>query len=134
MRGQAGFAAAPCRSVALIHETLHALIHLARDLDGRMWPEFALPDATSPLFEPSHFHESLTQCLACHQIVRLKDPDLLRAFEAMDAKQPPAYRAWRRLSNLPVEEIRSWFMSVRRGTGSPSPPWHVFSDSAPHED
>ncbi|MGH8604530.1 MAG: hypothetical protein ACREXR_17630, partial [Gammaproteobacteria bacterium] len=104
-------------SVTLIHETIHALAHLGRDLDGRMWTEFALPAANTPLFEPSWFHETLTQYFTYHQIVRLCDPALLHAFEAMSAKQVPAYRAWRRLRDLPIEDARSWFMSVRRGVG-----------------
>ncbi len=104
-------------SVTLIHETLHALMHLGRDLDGHMWTEFALPAANSPLFEPSWFHETLTQYLTYQQIVRLRDPDLLHAFETISDKQAPSYRAWRRLRNLPIEDARSWFMSVRRGVG-----------------
>jgi MinD-like ATPase involved in chromosome partitioning or flagellar assembly len=108
-------------SVTLIHETIHALTHLGRDLDGRMWPEFALPSADNPLFEPSWFHEALAQYFTYQQIVRLDDPSLLHAFETMSATQAPAYRAWRRLRVLPMEEVRSWFMSIRRGVGlSPS--------------
>jgi MinD-like ATPase involved in chromosome partitioning or flagellar assembly len=108
-------------SVTLIHETIHALSHLGRDLDGRMWPEFALPDAKDPLFEPSWFHETLAQYFTYQQIVRLRDPSLLQAFETMSAKQAPPYRAWRRLLGFPIEEARSWFMSVRRGVGSAAP-------------
>ena len=108
-------------SVTLIHETLHALAHLARDLDGRMWSEFALPPMNSRAFEPSWFHETLTQYFTYHQIVRLRDPALMHAFDVMSSKQPPAYRAWIRLRELPIEDARSWFMSVRRGTGVAAP-------------
>ena len=108
-------------SVTLIHETLHALAHLGRDLDGRMWPEFALPAADTPLFEPSWFHEALTQYFTYHHIVRLHDPALLHAFETMSAKQSPAYRAWRRFRDLSIEDARSWFMGVRRGIGAATP-------------
>jgi hypothetical protein len=99
----------------LIHETLHALMHLGRDLDGRMWTEFALPDASSPLFEPSWFHETLTQYFTYQHILRLRDPALLHAFETMSDKSMPQYRAWERIRNLPIEDARSWLMSVRRG-------------------
>lgn len=109
-------------SVTLIHEAIHALIHLGRDLDGRMWTEFSLPPADDPLFEPSRLHEALAQYFTYQQIVRLDDPALLQAFEAMSARQAPAYRAWRRLQGLPLEEVRSWLMSLRRGTG-PAAPW-----------
>jgi MinD-like ATPase involved in chromosome partitioning or flagellar assembly len=120
-------------SVTLIHETLHALAHLGRDLDGRMWPEFALPAANNPLFEPSWFHETLTQYFTYHQIVRLRDPALLHAFEAISAKQAPAYRAWRRLRDLPLEDARSWFLSVRRGVGLAAPSWQVLFNAMQDE-
>ena len=102
-------------SVTLIHETLHALMHLGRDLDGRMWTEFALPDPSSPLFEPSWFHETLTQYFTYQQILRLRDPALINAFETMSAKSMPQYRAWERIRSLPIEDARNWLMSVRRG-------------------
>ncbi len=102
-------------SVTLIHETIHALMHLGRDLDGRMWREFTLPDASSPLFEPSWFHETLTQYFTYQHILRLRDPALLHAFETMSAKSMPQYRAWERIRNLPIEDARNWLMSVRRG-------------------
>jgi hypothetical protein len=112
-------------SVTLIHETLHALAHVGTDLDGRMWPEFALPDPRSSLFEPSPFHEATTQYFTYRHLLSLEDPDLLHAFEAMSGKQAPPYRAWRRLQNIPTEDVRNWFMSVRRGTGSPAAPWQA---------
>ena len=111
--------------VTLIHETIHALMHLGRDLDGRMWTEFALPSANSPLFEPSSFHETLTQYFTFQQIARLADPALMHAFETMSEKQAPAYRGWRQLRNLPIEDARSWLMSVRRGVGLTMLPWGV---------
>ena len=48
-------------------------------------------------------------------ILRLRDPALLYAFETMSAKSAPQYRAWERIRNLPIEDARSWLMSVRRG-------------------
>ena len=119
-------------SVTLIHETIHALAHLGRDLDGRMWPEFALPAADSPLFEPSWFHAALTQYFTYHHIVRLRDPALLHAFEELSAKQAPAYRAWRRFRNLAIEDARNWFMSVRRGAGV-AIPWHTLFNAPSDE-
>lgn len=120
-------------SVVLLHETLHALMHLARDLDGRAWPEFALPAANSPLFEPSWFHEALTQYFTYQQIVRLRDPAIKQAFEALSDKQAPPYRAWQRLRQLPIEDARSWFMSVRRGVGAASPVARMLFDAARDE-
>lgn len=112
-------------SVTLIHETIHALSHLGRDLDGRMWPEFALVAADDPLFEPSQFHEAMTQYFTFHHIVKLQDTDLLHAFQAMSNRQTPEYRAWQRFQSMPMEDARSWFMSVRRGIGTSAPWAHV---------
>lgn len=120
-------------SVTLIHETIHALAHLGRDLDGHMWQEFALPAANSPLFEPSWFHETLAQYFTYHHIVRLRDPALLHAFEAMSAKQAPAYRSWQRLRGVPMEDVRSWFMSVRRGVGLAAPSWQALFNAIQEE-
>jgi MinD-like ATPase involved in chromosome partitioning or flagellar assembly len=117
-------------SVTLIHETLHALAHLGRDLDGRMWPEFCLPAANSLLFEPSWFHESLTQYFTYQQLLRLRDSDLMHAFETMSAKQTRAYRVWRRLRHIPLEDVRGWFMSVRRGVGTAAPSIQPFFNQA----
>ncbi len=108
-------------SITLIHETIHALAHLGRDLDGRMWPEFSLPLEHHSVFEPSLFHEALTQYFTYHHIVKLQDPALLHAFEVMSAKQAPAYRGWRRIQAMPMEDARNWFMSVRRGVGGVTP-------------
>ena len=118
-------------SVTLIHETIHALAHLGRDLDGRMWPEFSLPLEHHSVFEPSWFHEVLTQYFTYHHIFQLQDPALLHAFEAMSAKQAPAYRAWRRIRGMPKEDARNWFMGVRRGLGGPSP-WSLHPFDAMH--
>jgi len=120
-------------SVTLIHETIHALAHLGRDLDGRMWSEFALPAANSPLFEPSWFHETLAQYFTYHQLIRLRDPDLQNAFEVMSDKQAPAYRAWRRIRDLPIEDARNWFMSIRRGIGATLPLSQVLFNAAQDE-
>jgi MinD-like ATPase involved in chromosome partitioning or flagellar assembly len=120
-------------SVTLIHETIHALAHLGRDLDGRMWPEFALPAANSLLFEPSWFHETLAQYFTYHQVLRLRDPALLHAFEEMSARQASVYRTWRRLRNLPMEDARGWFMSVRRGVGTASAISQMLFNAVPEE-
>ena len=107
-------------SVTLIHETIHALTHLGRDLDGRIWPEFSLPSANSPSFEPSWFHETLAQYFTYQHLLRLRDPDLMNAFTTMSAKQEPQYRTWQRLRKLPLEEARNWLLGIRRGVGAPS--------------
>ncbi len=117
-------------SVTLIHETIHALAHLGRDLDGRMWTEFSLSPKHNSVFEPSSVHVALTQYFTYHHIVKLDDPALLHAFEVMSSKQAPAYRAWQLIKGMPMEDARNWFMSVRRGVGGSSPWAHLLFDTS----
>ena len=118
-------------SIVLIHETIHALAHIARDLDGRMWNEFALPRTNTPRFEPSWFHETLAQYFTYRQILKLNDSALMHAFEVLSSKQASPYRAWRRIKSLPLEDARNWFLSVRRGiSGAPSHRLHVTEDQS----
>jgi hypothetical protein len=108
----------PYRSLAtitLLHETIHALTHVGRDLDGRMWPEFALPSAASPLFEPSAFHSAIAQYFSYQFLLHLRDRKLLDAFEKLTDHQPTSYQRWRQMKYIPIEEMRSWLVSVRRG-------------------
>jgi hypothetical protein len=104
-------------SVTLLHETLHALMHLGRDLDGGFWAEFALPSADSILFEPSQLHEALAQYFTYKVIVSLQDKALLHAFERLSDHQHPSYRSWRRMKDVPLEQARQWLMGSRRGAG-----------------
>ena len=117
-------------SVTLIHETIHALAHLGRDLDGRMWTEFSLPPKHDTVFQPNWSHQALTQYFTFHHIRQLDDPALTHAFEVMSSKQAPAYRAWQRIKGMPMEDARNWFMSVRRGVGGSSPWAHLLFDSS----
>jgi hypothetical protein len=116
-------------SVTLIHETIHALTHLGRDLDGYRWGDFHLPDADEPLFEPSPFHEALAQYFTHRHLVELRDAALLHAFESMSARSTSVYRTWERLRNVAAEDVRSWFMSIRRGAGSTAPALQVLVDA-----
>lgn len=108
-------------SVTLLHETVHALSHLGRDLDGRMWQDFHLPSVEDPLFEPSLLHETIAQYFTYRHLVELRDSALLHAFETVSARSAFPYRAWERLRRIPGEEVRSWFIGIRRGVGSTSP-------------
>ena len=107
-------------TITLLHETVHAITHVGRDLDGRMWPEFALPSAASPLFEPSRFHAAIAQYFSYRFLLHLGDRALLECFEKLTDSQPRAYQEWREMKDLPLEEMRSWLMSVRReAAGTP---------------
>jgi cellulose biosynthesis protein BcsQ len=105
-------------SVTLIHETIHGLTHVGRDLDGRMWSDFHLPAADEPLFEPSPFHEAIAQYFTHRHLLDLRDSALLHAFETMSTRSASVYRVWERLRHVAAEDVRSWFMSIRRGIGA----------------
>lgn len=109
-------------SVTLIHETIHALTHVGRDLDGRMWSDFHLPVADDPLFEPSPFHEAISQYFTHRHLLDLRDPALLHAFETMSARSTSVYRSWEQLRHVAAEDVRNWFMSIRRGVAAAPPP------------
>jgi MinD-like ATPase involved in chromosome partitioning or flagellar assembly len=113
-------------SVTLIHETLRALAHVGLDLDGRTWPQSELAAADARLFE------TLVQYFTYRHLVGLRDPNLLRAFEAMLEEGHPGRRAWERIRDLSIEDARSWLLSLRRGAG-PTPPPQPCDDAPPGE-
>ena len=39
----------------------------------------------------------------------------------LSAKQAPEYRTWQRIKGMAIEDVRNWFMSIRRGVGAASP-------------
>jgi MinD-like ATPase involved in chromosome partitioning or flagellar assembly len=124
--GQLGLRARHVGSVTLIHQTLRALAHVGRDLDGRRWPESELAAKSAFVFE------ALIQYFTQQHIVRLGDPELLRAWETMDDKQRPDRRTWEPIRDLPVEDARSLFMELRRGARL-APHWKAWYDALPGE-
>lgn len=102
-------------NVVFIHETVHAICHLGRDLDGRAWPEFALPSSRDLGFRPSALHEELAQYFTYRLIKRVDDSALMHAFEQLTDHQPEEYQAWRDLRDVPVEQMRARLMRARTG-------------------
>jgi hypothetical protein len=100
-------------NVAFLHETVHALTHLGRDLDGRRWEEFALPSSRDPSFRPSTLHETLAQFFTHRLIRRLGDPALLLAFERLSDHQPTEYQTWRKMVDVPIESVRKLLLRAR---------------------
>jgi hypothetical protein len=123
--GQLALRARHVGSVTLIHETLRALAHVGRDLDGRNWPESGLPFKSALLFE------ALIQYFTHRHIVRLRDPELLRTWETMTGKQTPDHRTWKPIRDLSAEDARSLFMGLRRGAEL-APEWQAWYDALPH--
>lgn len=102
-------------NVVFLHETVHALCHLGRDLDGRRWEDFALPPSRDPAFRPSALHETLAQFFSQRLLMRLGDAELLGAFERLSDHQPPEYQSWRKMLDVPVERVRKILLRARAG-------------------
>ena len=110
-------------NIVFLHETVHALCHLGRDLDGRAWAEFALPSSRNLAFRPSALHEGLAQYFSFRLIERLGDSAMMTAFERLSDHQPAEYQAWRKMRNVPVENVRK--MLIRARAGFDEIPWRA---------
>jgi len=102
-------------NVAFLHETVHALCHLGRDLDSRRWEDFALPSSLDPMGRPSALHETVAQFFTHRLLTRLGDEALLRAFERLSDHQPPEYQTWRKMVEVPAEAVRKLLLRARAG-------------------
>jgi len=102
-------------NVVFLHETVHALCHIGRDLDGRRWEEFALPSSRDPSFRPSALHEAFAQFFTHRLLTRLDEPALLGAFERLSEHQPPEYQAWRKMRDVSAESVRKLLLRARAG-------------------
>lgn len=108
------------KNIVFMHETIHALCHLGRDLDDRAWPEFALPSSRDLAFRPSALHAGLAQYFSFRLIERLGDSALMSAFERLSDHQPAEYQAWRKMREIPVEAVRKILIRARTGLGEPN--------------
>ncbi len=102
-------------NVVFLHETVYALCHLGRDLDGRMWDNFGLPSPNDISSRPSVMMEMFAHYFSYRLIERLVDSTLMTAFERLSACQPVEYLAWERLRHVSVEEVRRILMQARAG-------------------
>lgn len=102
-------------NIVFMHETVHALSHLGRDLDDQAWPEFALPTSRDLTFRPSALHTRLAQYFCFRLIERLGDTHLMTAFEKLSDHQPAEYRVWREMRDVPIETVRQILIHARTG-------------------
>lgn len=102
-------------NVVFMHESVHAICHLGRDLDERAWDDFALPSSLNPAFRPSAFHEGLAQYFTLRLIERLGDTEMMTALERLSDHQPAEYQAWRKLRTFSVERVRAVLLRARAG-------------------
>jgi hypothetical protein len=107
--------------VVRYHEWGHAILHAGADKDGR---ECDLRDYNRI---DEHVHESFAQLLAWRAIEQnLRDSRNARVqrrwkriqdiFTNLEARQPSAYRGWRRLEKMPLPKLQKVLILTRRGT------------------
>lgn len=107
-----GVKAETLRNVVLLHEVVHAIVHLGRDADGHNFETQAYLLVDNGL-KPSPFHELIAQ-LICYHCVK-DDQGLYECFLRLDHHQPEAYRHWIDLKDMSLEQIRSALIKLRRG-------------------
>jgi len=113
-----GVATRALERVVHMHLAVVAYAHLGRDADGRMWESFALPRRIGEAIPTGGDFTTLVQCFVARLLDRLGDRDLRDAFERLSDAQPAPYRAWRKLTAVPLEDLRAWLMTMRRGHGA----------------
>jgi hypothetical protein len=108
-------------TVVYIHETVHAYSHIGKDLDGRYWAGYILPNSMHPDFSPSKPHEAIAQYYTFKLIETLNDEKLMNAFLTLEQHCDEVYRAWRATENYTLEEMRDILVEYRK-KGTEWPP------------
>lgn len=108
-------------TVVYIHETVHAFSHIGRDLNGRMWENFALPLSDSPEAQLSIPHESIAQFYTFKLLESVTDKRLVDAFLILEKSSNPVYRVWRKTEHYSLEAMHQVLVRYRN-TSSDWPP------------
>lgn len=103
------------KSVVLIQLSVFAMAHQARDYDGQPGFGFAVALPASPFQRESPAHITLAQYFAFRLVERLGDINLMGALEKLSEKQPEPYRRWRKMRQIPVEQMRAALLRARLG-------------------
>jgi hypothetical protein len=103
-------------TIAFIHLTIHAYCHGAKDLNGRDWLDFSLPQPEQPIFKLSKLHETIAQFYTFKLIDYLQDEKLKRAFLELEKHSEDTYRDWRKVENYTLEDMRTVLIKYRKMT------------------
>jgi hypothetical protein len=103
------------KSVVFIQLSVVAMAHQARDCDGQPGFGFATAATATPFQGESPAHVALMQYFTFRLIERLGDINLMGALEKLSEKQPEAYRRWRSMKHVPVEQMRAALLRARLG-------------------
>lgn len=101
------------KTVVFMQLSAWALAHQARDFDSQPGYGFAPPQPSIPFYRESPAHVSLIQAFTDRLIRRLRDANLLAAFEKLSEHQPKAYRRWSAMRTMPLEELRVLLLRAR---------------------
>lgn len=108
------------QQVVRYHEWGHAILHAGADRDGREC------DLRNYSRIDERVHESLAQLLAWQAIEQnlrnSRNPRVQRRwqknrdiFTALETRQPPTYRGWRRLEKVPLPKLQKILILIRKG-------------------
>jgi len=92
-------------SVVLAHEASHAVTHLGRDHDGRIWSNFSHADVDDT--------EQFAQIYAFLCLKNARDFSLEKVFQQLSDHQSRIYNLWKVFKGTPVKEINRALMKAR---------------------
>lgn len=103
-------------TVTYIHLTIHAYCHIGKDLNGREWLDFSLPQPEQPIFKLSQVHETIAQYYTNKLIKNIQDEKIEKAFLEFEKYSVGEYKAWRKVENYTLEKMRSVLIKYRKLT------------------
>ena len=103
-------------TISFIHLTIHAYCHVAKDLNGRDWFDFSLPQPEQPIFKLSKLHETIAQFYTFKLIDYLQDEKLKKAFIELEKHSEDTYHDWRKIENYTLEDMRTVLIKYRKMT------------------
>ena len=111
-------------TVVYVHETVHAFVHLGRDLSDRIWNGYSIPARQVPQFRLSRAMEGIAQFYTYKLLESLNDSRLLEAFQTLEEHSDPIYRGWRETKYYSLETMRAVLMRLR-DTEAEWPPAYI---------
>ena len=116
------------KNIVFIQLSAWCIAHQARDLDSQPGYGFAPSQPLTPFNHESPIHVTLIQAFTDRLIRRLQDPNLLAAFEKLSDHQPDAYRRWKAMRTMPLEELRILLLRARASATALGLPGIIDSD------
>lgn len=93
-------------AIVRVHEEAHAVTHLGKDKEGRIWTHFSIA--------PNADKEQAAQLLTLLYCRAASQPSLLQAFRSLAEHQHEPYNSWRNYENADQNEIVSVIHELRQ--------------------